>query len=125
MADEPSLSEWAQHRVEAGLLKPLAAVERDASRFSRSRPPPGQRRLHVTQNTATRDKSGHSFVPFTIDVRFGRGEWREADIVGCVYVGSGDLYVKRGDDYRPASFLLGKDAEPAPGVCEADPGSKS
>ncbi|HEY2512203.1 MAG TPA: hypothetical protein VGI39_15155 [Polyangiaceae bacterium] len=106
-------------------MKPLAAVESEARRFSRSRPPPRQRRLRVTQATATRDKSGRSFVPFAIDVRFGGGEWHQGDIVGCAYVGSGDLFVKRGDEYRPAAFLLGKDAEPVAGVCEADPGSKS
>jgi hypothetical protein len=89
--------------------------------FSRSRPPPRERRVRVLQTTATLDKNGRSFVPFAIDVRFGADEWRENDIVGCEYTGSGELYVKRGDAYRPASFLLGKNEAVVAGVCEARP----
>jgi hypothetical protein len=97
-------------------VKPLADLE--SHRFSRARPPPRERRVRVPQTTATPDKGGRPFVPFAVDVRFG-SEWIENDIVGCAYTGSGDLYVKRGDTYRPASFLLGKNAEPVAGVCEA------
>lgn len=118
LADEPSLVEWAERRVDAGIVKPLA--EKESSRFARSRPPPRERRIRVTQATLTRDKSGRSFVPFAIDVRFG-SDWQQNDIVGCVYSGSGDLFVKRGDQYRPAAFLLGKNVDPVPGVCEAAP----
>lgn len=117
-ADEPSLAQWATKRVEDGLLQPLAAQE--GSRFSRSRPPPRERRVRVTQTSASTDKRGRAFVAFSVDVRFG-GEWRENDIVGCAYRGSGELFVKRGDSYRPAAFLLGKNLEPVPGVCEAAP----
>ena len=60
-------------------------------------------------------------MPFAIDVRFGKSEWHENDIVGCVYRGSGALFVKVGDGYRPAAFLLGKEVDPVPGVCEAAP----
>lgn len=115
-ADEESLAARAQRRVEEGLVKPLAAVE--ASRFSRARPSPRERRVRVVDTTATLDKGGKSFVRFAIDVRFGT-EWHEGDIVGCVYAGSGDLFVKKGDAYRPAPFLLGKNVEPVAGVCEA------
>jgi len=115
-ADEESLAAWAQRRVEEGLVKPLAGLE--ANRFSRARPSPRERRVRVVDTTATLDKAGKSFVPFAIDVRFG-SEWHENDIVGCIYAGSGDLFVKRGDAYRPASFLLGKNVEPVGGVCEA------
>jgi hypothetical protein len=117
-ADEPSLAAWAQRRVQDGLVKRLANQE--GSRFSRSRPPPRERRVRVTQSSASVDQRGRSFVPFAIDVRFG-SEWRENDIVGCVYRGSGDLFVKRGDQYRPAAFLLGKNVDPVAGVCEAAP----
>ena len=103
--------------MEEKLLKPLA--EQESSRFSRSRPLPRARRVRVTSSTATPDKSGRQFVPFAVDVRFGAGEWRENDLVGCVYKGSGNLFVKKGDSYRPAAFLLGKNLEPVPGVCEA------
>jgi len=118
-ADEPSLADLAQRRVEDGLVKPLALFE--SRSFSRSRPPPRERRVRVLQTTATLDKNGRSFVPFAIDVRFGADEWRENDIVGCAYTGSGKLFVKRGDEYRPASFLFGKNEKPVAGVCEAAP----
>jgi hypothetical protein len=117
-ADEPSLVEWTRSRVEAVILKPLA--ERAGSRFSRSRPPPHERRVRVTQTTVTRDKQGREFVPFAIDVRFG-GDWQENDIVGCAYRSSGNLYVQRGDAYFPAAFLLGKDVAAVPGACQAAP----
>ena len=117
-ADDPSLVTWAEHRVEEGLVRPLANTE--GSRFSRSRPPPRERRVRVIQSTVSVDKSGRAFVPFAIDVRFG-SEWHANDIVGCVYQGSGDLFVRRGDAYRPAAFLLGKKVEPVAGVCEAAP----
>ena len=116
-ADEPSLAEWAQHLVEEGLVKPLATFESRA--FSRSRPPPRERRVRVLQTTATPDKSGHPFVPFAIDVRFGSSEWHENDIVGCTYQATGKIFVKRGDGFRPASFLLGKNEDAVAGVCEA------
>jgi hypothetical protein len=120
-ADEASLVDWAKRRVQEGLVKPLANKEEKTSRFSRSRPPPRERRVRVTQATGIADKSGKKFVPFSIDVRFGSSEWNENDIVGCVYAGSGDLFVKNGDAYRPAAFLLGKNVGPVVGACVAAP----
>ena len=120
-ADE-SLLDWAQRRVEQGLVKRLAELEN--SRFSRARPMPHERRARVLSATALVDKSGRQFVPFAIDVRYG-GDWQENDIVGCVYRGSGNLFVKRGDQYRSAAFLLGKNAGPVAGVCEAAPSARS
>ncbi len=114
LADEPSLAEWAEHRIDAGIVRPLA--ERESSRFSRARPPPHERRIRVTQTSLSQDGHGRSFVAFAIDVRFG-GDWQQNDIVGCVYAGSGDLFVKRGDSYRAAAFLFGRKAEPVAGVC--------
>ena len=114
-ADDPSLVEWTQHRVETGILQPLAA--RSSSRFSRSRPPPHERRVRVTQAALSRDKEGREFVPFAVDVRFG-GDWQANDIVGCAYRATGSLYVKRGDAYFPAAFLLGKDVSAVASVCE-------
>jgi hypothetical protein len=111
--------DWVRTRVENGIVQPLA--ERAGSPFSRARPPPRERRVRVLQTTAVHDKSGRPFVPFAIDVRFVGGAWQTDDIVGCAYPRNGDLFVKRGDGYRPASFLLGKNADPVPGVCEAAP----
>ena len=115
LAAEPTLVEWAKARVDAGLVRPLAQSQ--GSRFSRSRPAPRERRVRILQSTTSSDKESRAFVPFVVDVRFG-SEWRE-DIRGCVYRASGDIFVKRGETYRPASFLFGKDAEPVAGVCEA------
>ncbi len=120
LADEPSLVEWAEHRIDAGIVKPLA--EREGSRFSRSRPPPHERRIRVNEASLSKDRRGRSFVAFAIDVRFG-GDWQKDDIVGCVYTGSGDLFVKRGDGYRAAAFLFGKKADPVGGVCTPAPTS--
>jgi hypothetical protein len=116
-ADEPTLAEWTQRRVETGLLQPLA--ERSSSRFSRSRPPPRESRVRVTQTTLSRDRQGREFVPFSVDVRFGSGEWQLDDIVGCAYRASGNLFIKNGEAYFPAALLLGKKVGAAPGVCEA------
>ncbi|MEO8900493.1 MAG: hypothetical protein ABI488_02620 [Polyangiaceae bacterium] len=117
-AGSPSLVEWAQQRVQVGIVQPLAA--RAGSRFSRSRPPPHERRVRVTQANLSRDKQGRDFVPFAVDVRFG-GDWQEDDIVGCAYRATGSLFVKRGDAYFPAAFLFGKAADAVAGVCEAAP----
>ena len=113
---EPSAVERAKDRVLAALVKPLA--QRQTRRFSRERPAPMERRVRVTEAAPLQDKSGRAFLPYAIDVRFG-GAWRENDIVGCVYSSSGNVFVKNGDSYRPAAFLLGKDVAPVAGVCEA------
>ncbi len=115
LADD-SLASSVKHRVEETLVKPLAEKEQERSRFSRARIPPRERRVRVTQTTATVDASGREFVPFVVDVRFG-DEWKENDIVGCAYTKNGALFVKRGDEFRPAEILLGKSVDPAPGVC--------
>lgn len=90
------------------------------SPFSRVRPPPREQRVRILKATPTSDRSGHKYVPFVVDGRFSSGEWRE-DITGCVYRASGKIFVKRGDAYRPADFMLGKKVDPVPGVCEAAP----
>ena len=107
-----------QRRVEKGLLEPLAQKERERSRFSRARMPPQERRVRVTQAAATLDASGRAYMAFAVDVRRG-AEWHENDFVGCAYTQTGALFVKRGDEYRPAESLLGKDADVAPNVCTA------
>jgi hypothetical protein len=116
-ADETSLAGWVERRVEDGLVKPLAEREARLS-FTRSRPPPRERRIRVIQATEALDTRGRSFVPFAVDVRFGL-EWLNDDIVGCVYRDSGDLFVKKGNAYRPKDLLLGKHGRAVPGACEA------
>jgi hypothetical protein len=124
LAAEPSLSEWAVRRVDEALVQPLVRRESEGSKFSRSRPVPRERRARVPSGEASSDARGRAFVTFAVDVRFGGGEWQE-DVVGCVYRQTGHLYVKVGDAYRPAAFLLGKNVDPVAGVCEAGPKARS
>ena len=114
-ADDPP-GAVMQRRVEKGLLEPLAQKEKERSRFSRSRMPPQERRVRVTQTAVTLDASGRAYMAFTVDVRRGT-EWQENELVGCGYTQTGALFVKRGDAYRPAEILLGKDVDVAPNVC--------
>jgi len=118
-ADETPLAARVQRLVEDGLLKPLADRDRETDRFSRARLPPRERRVRVTQATPSADKNGRAFVAFAVDVRFGKDDWHENDIVGCAYTANGEILVKKGDAYRPAAFLLGKNVDPVPGACEA------
>lgn len=112
---------WARQRVDTALVKPLTKQENEGSRFSRSRQPPRERRISITQASTSQDKRGQAFITFSVAVRFASGEWVENDIVGCAYRGSGQLFVKSGGDYYPASLLLGKDVEAVAGACEAAP----
>lgn len=102
-------------------MRPLAQQEDGRGRFSRGRPPPRERRVRVIQASTTNDARGRAFVSYAVDVRFGSGEWQKDDILGCAYRDSGELFVKNGDAYRPAAFLLGKDLPPVAGACEAAP----
>jgi hypothetical protein len=124
-ADEPSLVEWAKRRVDTGLVKPMVEKEDGRKKFSRSRPPPKERRVRVTRESTMLDSHGKAYVPFAIDVRFVSDEWQENDVTGCAYRESGALFVKIGDEYRPAAFLLGKSVKPVPGVCEPAPEARS
>jgi hypothetical protein len=125
LADDPASVKWAKARVQSGLVVPLAKHEAENSRFSRSRPAPRERRVRITQTSENRDKNGRSYLSFAIDVRFGDAEWHENDIVGCVYRGSGELFVQLGDSYRPFWILLGKNVQPVAGVCTPAPAARS
>ena len=105
--------------MDEGLVKPLAARERGGF-FSRERPPPHQSRVRTPDSEQT-DPSKRVFASFAIDVRFGNDTWRENDVIGCVYKDTGKIFVKLGDEYRPAAILLGKNADAVSGVCVAAP----
>ena len=102
--------------MEKGLLEPLAQKEKERSKFSRARMPPQERRVRVTQVAPAVDASGRAYLTFAVDVRRGT-EWHENDLIGCGYPQTGAIFVKRGEEYRPADVLLGKDLAAAPNVC--------
>ena len=113
-AAEPTLVDWVRQQVDSQLVRPIA--EQRAS-FSRRRPPPRESRIRVLQTQPSVDKQSQEFVPFAVDVRSG-SDWRE-DMAGCVYRADAKIFVKRGDSYRPATYMLGENADPVHGVCEA------
>lgn len=118
-AEKPTAKDRAYNRVDQGLVKPLKKREENRSGFSRVIQAPKERRLRILQTRMSRDKRGRTFLAYSIDVRYG-DEWHD-DIAGCVYTQSGNIYVQRGDEYRPHQFLLGKDVKPVAGVCQAAP----
>jgi hypothetical protein len=110
-------------RIQSELLAPLAAKERQQSRFSRARLPAQERRARVLDEAPRTDAQGDIFYTFAVDARHGVrpvGDdegWRLATVKGCVYV-TGGIFVQNGERHRPAAFLLGKNLEPvAEHVC--------
>lgn len=99
--------------MKTAVLKPLSAQEDKRSRYSRAAMPPSERRVRVIEAKLL-DKNGRAFTTFAIDKRYGfeaDEAWIENEWVGCAYLDSKDVFLKRGDEYRPASFLLGKRTE--------------
>ena len=115
-ADEGAKS--AEALVQRALIRPLAAKEADQSRFSRARMPAQERRVRLDGETH-KDAAGNTFVTFAVDARHGivakddEASWRRDAITGCVYVDRSEVFVKSGDKFRPAAFLLGKNLKPA------------
>jgi hypothetical protein len=114
--------------VQRDLVKPLAVRDSEQSRFSRARMPAAERRVRLLDRAPETDARGGTFFAFAIDERRGMfrasddSGWRTAAVSGCVYVGSGEVFVKVGDRHRPAAFLLGKNLKPvAEGICQGAP----
>ena len=120
-ADEPTLADRMQVHVTTDLVTPLTAHDNAVSRFSRVAQPPRERRARLPQSTPSLDANGLAFLPFVLDGRVVGGTWRKSEVIGCVYPEKGDMFVQTGAAYRPATFLLGKAADPVPGVCVAVP----
>ncbi|HKA87720.1 MAG TPA: hypothetical protein VKE22_08655 [Haliangiales bacterium] len=121
-------AESAKLLVERELVQPLAVKERDHSRFSRARLPAQERRVRILDRRARKDAAGNAFVAFAVDARHGvlaaedESGWRVDAIVGCVYVDRAEIFVKSGDRFRPAAFLLGKNLKPvAEQICQDAP----
>jgi hypothetical protein len=120
----------AEALVSRELIQPLAAKERNGSRFSRARLPPQERRVRLLDEQPRKDALGSTFVRFAVDARHGiharadndESQWRRATITGCVYVDRSQVFVKNGDEYRAAAFLLGKNLKAAAeSTCQPEP----
>jgi hypothetical protein len=118
----------AEALVTRELLEPLAVKESHQGRFSRGRLPPQDRRVRILDDQPRKDSQGDAFVTFAVDARHGmraednESSWRKATITGCAYPGRSQVFIKKGDQYRPAAFLLGKKLKPAAaGTCEPEP----
>ncbi len=119
----------AEAVVQRELVGPLAARERDQSKFSRARLPATARRIRVLDERPETDARGGAFYAFAVDERHGlqalganEAGWRLGAVTGCVYLDKGEVFVKVGDRHRPAAFLLGKNLKPvAEPICQAAP----
>lgn len=125
-AEPPADVAKAQALIQKSFLKPLAVKEEQRSRFSRARLPPQERRVRVTGEAPKADAKGGEFYTFAIDARHGwadedsKNPWREATMTGCVYPATGAIFLKSGDQHRPAELMLGKKVQPAEAhVCTA------
>lgn len=112
--------------VDSELVRPLAHKEQARSKFSRARPPAAQRRVRPLE--LARDNAGKSFVTFAVDERHGwfddddgdEDKWIKDQIVGCAYLDSREVFIKRGKAFHPAAAKLGKKTKAAPtSTCQA------
>ena len=107
--------------VSHDLVQPLAAKEDKQGRFTRGRLPPQERRVRILDEKPRKDADGVAFMRFSVDSRFGyaaktsddEARWQRDTITGCVYLERNQVFVKKGDSYRPAAFLLGKKVKAA------------
>lgn len=105
--------------VNQRLVQPLVAKEREQSKFSRARPAPTERRVRILDEKPRQDSAGAAFLTFAIDARHGWGDddaanWTKAAMTGCVYPDSGEVFIKRGNAFHPATAALGKKTKAAP-----------
>ena len=80
--------------------------------------------MRVLDDKAQQDSAGQAFFTFAIDARHGWADddsaWTKAAITGCVYVGRGEVFIKRGNAFHPAIAALGKKTKAAPdGTCHS------
>ena len=110
--------------IEKALVAPLKKAETRRSRFSREGPVAAERRIRVLDAEALTDARGKHFVRFAIDVRRPYDQdqaWEQDAVIGCAYPEDKRVFVRSGDEYLPASSLLGKDVEPEPSACRVSP----
>lgn len=111
----------AEALVSRQLIQPLAAKESKRSKFSRASLPVEARRVRILDEQPSKDPLGNAFVRFAVDAHRGfaapvdgdESGWQLATITGCAYLDHSQVFVKRGDEFRPAAFLLGKNVKAA------------
>lgn len=113
--------------VETELLGPLSAKERTQSRFSRSRMPALARQVRIVDTAPQKDGKGAAFWSFAVDAQSGydllaaKDNWRKNVMTGCVYPGSGTVYVLRSGAYYESGIMIGKKTKAAPAhTCAVD-----
>ena len=111
---EAKLNQRVTSRVKRELLRPLARRDARRSRFSRVVQPSTERRVRVLARATDRD--GAAFVSFAIDERRGvwRRKWRKSRWLGCIYLRSGKIFVKRGKRFFAHTILISKRSRPRP-----------
>ena len=122
VAAQPTVAEWAASCVQFSLLAPLAAREAKRSSFSRAAPAPHERRISVAEPKFLLDAKGRKFARYQVEARYG-DTWHP-NYAGCVYQGSGKVYVELGDEFYPVEAVLGEDVEAVSGVCAPQQGEK-
>jgi hypothetical protein len=104
------------------LVAPLKKAESRRSKFSREAPVAVQRRIRMLDAELLTDVQGKRFVRFAIDVRRPHDEdeqWHPYVVLGCAYPEDKQVFVRSGEEFVPASSLLGKDVEPSQSACRA------
>jgi hypothetical protein len=107
--------------VSHDLIQPFAAQQEKQGRFTRGRLPAAAHRVRILDEKQRTDTAGVAFLRFAVDSRYGffepthddESRWNRDTITGCVYLERNQVFVKKGDGYRPAAFLLGKNVKAA------------
>lgn len=111
--------------VNKKLVAPLARRDEERSQFSRAWMPPQSRRVTASAGIHV-DGSGKRFVEFTMEAARKvkpSPKWRK-EAAGCVYVDTGDVYIRRHEAWAPAAALLGKKVKrPNEPVCQEGGGA--
>lgn len=119
-APEAPVVTSARDAIDRELIAPLAEKDEGQSRYSRAMVPPHDRTVRILDAQPRADSSGKSFLAFAVDEGRGGNTLRKDAITGCVYPGTGTVFIQRDGSFFPASLLLGKNASAAAGVCKAD-----
>lgn len=129
-ADPPSAAPVAPQNVTALvqelLIGPLTKAQSKRKRFSRAMPTAVSRRVRVL--AVHTDVRGQQFVRFAVDERIAwddQAPWDADAMVGCAYPERRLVFVRRGNQYLPASSAVGDNTAPVPVVCRPAPAAQA